>query len=261
MRLLPGILAGQIGEFVARRRRQHPPPADGAGRRRRCARWACAIETTDGLPPVTVARHRRRSSRSPTGCRWPRPRSSRAVLLAGLFAERGVTMVEEPVATRDHTERMLQRAGVPVDRRPGAVRSRRCASSCCREIAVPGDFSSAAPVHRRGHGAAGLEPDAARHRHQPDPHRPADGAGADGRAGGPVRPARWAAGEPVADIEVRPRRAGGHRGRARAGAGADRRAAAGGAAGQLRPRHDGDPRRRRAAGEGVRPDRDAWWTR
>ena len=58
-----------------------------------------------------------------------------AVLLAGLDAE-GETVVEEPVATRAHTEEMLARAGADIEvtetgsgrrirLRPGRIRPRR----------------------------------------------------------------------------------------------------------------------------------------
>ena len=68
-----------------------------------------------------------------------------AVLLAGLFCDHGMTVVEEPLATRDHTERMLQRAGVPIDRRPGRVAISPVRELVLPAIEVPGDFSSAAP--------------------------------------------------------------------------------------------------------------------
>ena len=78
------------------------------------------------------------------------------MLFAGLFAERGVTVVEEAIATRDHTERMLQRAGVPVDRRPGYV-----GISPVRELVLPGDRGArrllvGGAVHRGRHHPAGL---------------------------------------------------------------------------------------------------------
>ena len=73
MRLLPGILAGQTGEFVL--------TGDASIRSRPMERVAgplrqmgVQIETTDGCPPVTDAPQPGRSSRSPTGCRSPRPR-------------------------------------------------------------------------------------------------------------------------------------------------------------------------------------------
>ena len=45
-----------------------------------------------------------------------------AVLLAGLYAERGETTVVEPLPTRDHTENMLEQAGVTVRRSRGTVK-------------------------------------------------------------------------------------------------------------------------------------------
>ena len=71
-----------------------------------------------------------------------------AVLLAGLNAP-GITRVEEPEATRDHSENMLRHFGATVTveaagRGPGdhpAPASRSCAAA---DVAVPGDPSSAA---------------------------------------------------------------------------------------------------------------------
>lgn len=66
-----------------------------------------------------------------------------AVLLAGLYCE-GVTEIEEPLKSRDHTERMLKRygAGVSVDGLKVSVR--RSVLRPAGEIFVPGDISSAA---------------------------------------------------------------------------------------------------------------------
>ncbi|HUZ83358.1 MAG TPA: hypothetical protein VMU66_01590, partial [Gaiellales bacterium] len=98
----------------------------------------------DGRPPVTV-----RSSGAVDAARLrPAVASAQvksAILLAGLFAERGVTTVEEPIPTRDHTERMLRAAGVPVDRRPGLVSVSPVSELSLSVVEVPGDFSSAAP--------------------------------------------------------------------------------------------------------------------
>ena len=70
-----------------------------------------------------------------------------AVLLAGLHAA-GETVVIEPEATRDHTERMLRAFGVVVDMvESGAGRTIRLAPGqklTGAKIAVPGDPSSAA---------------------------------------------------------------------------------------------------------------------
>ncbi len=66
-----------------------------------------------------------------------------AVLLAGLHA-RGTTWVEEPVPTRDHTERMLLAMGAQVMREPGRVGVRGRPRLRPLELEVPGDPSSAA---------------------------------------------------------------------------------------------------------------------
>ncbi len=66
------------------------------------------------------------------------------LLLAGLYAE-GTTWVREPVPSRDHTERMLEAAGVPVLREGGAVGvTGPVERLALPDIDVPGDFSSAA---------------------------------------------------------------------------------------------------------------------
>jgi 3-phosphoshikimate 1-carboxyvinyltransferase len=201
MRLLPGILAGQTGTFVL--------DGDESIRSRPMERVALPlremgvdIATTDGVPPVTVTAT---GEVQPISYLLPvaSAQIKSAVLLAGLFSERGMTVVEEPVATRDHTERMLQRAGVPIDRKPG-----RDAISPVRElvlpsIEVPGDFSSAAPfivaasmlqgsnLTLRGIGI--------------NPTRTGLLAVME-RMGGRVGlfRRRFVGGEPVADIEVRP---------------------------------------------------------
>jgi len=143
MRLLPGILAGQMGEFVL--------DGDASIRRRPMGRIAgplaemgVALETTDGCPPV---RMHVTGDVSPVTYRLPvaSAQVKSCVLLAGLFAERGMTVVEEPVPTRDHTERMLREAGVPVDRKPGRVAVSPVTRLDLDEVRVPGDFSSAAP--------------------------------------------------------------------------------------------------------------------
>jgi 3-phosphoshikimate 1-carboxyvinyltransferase len=66
------------------------------------------------------------------------------LLLAGLFAE-GTTWVHEPVPSRDHTERMLEAAGVPLLREGGAVGVEGPVEGLSLpDMEVPGDFSSAA---------------------------------------------------------------------------------------------------------------------
>lgn len=66
-----------------------------------------------------------------------------ALLLAGLFAE-GVTEVEEPTPTRDHTERLFRHFGLPLEVEGRKVRTWRTGPFPAKDLVVPGDFSSAA---------------------------------------------------------------------------------------------------------------------
>ncbi len=67
-----------------------------------------------------------------------------AILLAGLCAE-GVTQVEEPGASRDHTERMFRTFGVEIEARGGILRLRgpQALRAPLTAIDVPADLSSA----------------------------------------------------------------------------------------------------------------------
>jgi 3-phosphoshikimate 1-carboxyvinyltransferase len=66
-----------------------------------------------------------------------------AILLAGLLAE-GETVVEEPAATRDHTERMLRGFGARVDVAGTRVAIAGGQRLTARDVDVPGDLSAAA---------------------------------------------------------------------------------------------------------------------
>ncbi len=66
-----------------------------------------------------------------------------AILLAGVFAA-GRTVVQEPLPTRDHTERMLQAMGGSVETQDGTVAIEPPSSLAALDIHVPGDISSAA---------------------------------------------------------------------------------------------------------------------
>lgn len=68
-----------------------------------------------------------------------------ALLLAGLGAQ-GTTSVTEPRLSRDHTERMLAAAGIPVVRNGGAVSVVGGGRPAPGDRRVPGDLSSAAFV-------------------------------------------------------------------------------------------------------------------
>jgi 3-phosphoshikimate 1-carboxyvinyltransferase len=146
MRLLPGWLAFQQG---------HSFELDGdeSIRRRPVDRIAgpleqmgARIEAREGrFPPFTV------HGAQLTGIEYELPVASAqvksCVLLAGLVTD--ATTVVEPVPTRDHTERMLMRAGAAVKREPGAGGGVRTTIGNVdeleiAEIDVPGDPSSAA---------------------------------------------------------------------------------------------------------------------
>jgi 3-phosphoshikimate 1-carboxyvinyltransferase len=66
-----------------------------------------------------------------------------AILLAGLYTE-GETEIEEPVKSRDHTERMLPAFGAEVTAEGLCVRIKGGAELEGTDVYVPGDFSSAA---------------------------------------------------------------------------------------------------------------------
>lgn len=66
------------------------------------------------------------------------------LLLAGLYAH-DLTIVREPGPARDHTERMLQAMGAPIEVIGNAVYSERPSTPLkALDLIVPGDFSSAA---------------------------------------------------------------------------------------------------------------------
>jgi 3-phosphoshikimate 1-carboxyvinyltransferase len=66
-----------------------------------------------------------------------------AVLLAGLFAP-GETTVVEPVATRNHTERIMSHFGIEWRREGSEISVRSGQVPRARDLVVPGDISSAA---------------------------------------------------------------------------------------------------------------------
>ncbi|MFA5042495.1 MAG: 3-phosphoshikimate 1-carboxyvinyltransferase [Kiritimatiellia bacterium] len=85
------------------------------------------------------------------GIAYPMPVASAQVksciLLAALFAE-GETRIEEPLPTRDHTERAFQELGIPLLAEGNRIALRgygpRGPELKSRDWTVPGDFSSAA---------------------------------------------------------------------------------------------------------------------
>jgi 3-phosphoshikimate 1-carboxyvinyltransferase len=140
LRLLAGLLAGQrfrttlTGDDSLRRRPmlRVAEPLERMGAR---------IETTDGHAPITV------SGGALQGVDYTLPVPSAqvksAILIAALQA-RGTTRIGEPVATRDHTERMLASFGCVPEVSGRCVSLRGPVRLRAATLRVPGDLSSAA---------------------------------------------------------------------------------------------------------------------
>jgi 3-phosphoshikimate 1-carboxyvinyltransferase len=200
MRLLAGLLSGQhfdsvlVGDASLMRR---PMERIAVPLRR----MGAEVRTIEGRPPLAIA-----GGRSLRGCEHvlelPSAQVKSALLLAGLQAT-GRTTVREPSPSRDHTENMLQAFGVELTREQASVTLGGPASLTATRVDIPGDFSSAAffivagliagrgPLLIRGVGV--------------NPTRTAlleilRLMGGDIR----VQAVANRAGEPVADIEVRP---------------------------------------------------------
>jgi 3-phosphoshikimate 1-carboxyvinyltransferase len=142
MRLLPGWLAGQPGgvwtldgdESIRRR------PIDRIADPLR--RMGASVEAREErLPPFTVR------GAELSGIEYDLPIASAqvksCVLIAGMLAS-GSTTVAEPSVSRDHTERMLRRARVPVERDGLRITVAQVDELELDRVVVPGDSSSAA---------------------------------------------------------------------------------------------------------------------
>jgi len=143
MRLLTGVVVGQDGEFtLSGDDSLTPRPMERVAVPLR--RMGAEVETTEGHAPLLV-----RGSGALRGIDVePEVASAQvksAILLAGLNAN-GTTTVVERVATRDHTERMLEAAGARVRARATSVTVEPAGALRLGEVVVPGDFSSAAPL-------------------------------------------------------------------------------------------------------------------
>ena len=143
LRLLPGWLAGQEGasftldgdESIRRRpvdRIVEPLRQMGAELQAREGRFAPLQ-----IHGTRAARDLLRAATSPA------PRSSRASCSRRCAAD-GATTVGEPARSRDHTERMLLRAGVPIHRNGLPVTVVNADELLLDSVSVPGDPSSAA---------------------------------------------------------------------------------------------------------------------
>jgi 3-phosphoshikimate 1-carboxyvinyltransferase len=147
MRLLPGWLACQQGESFTL-------DGDESIRRRPVDRIAEPLRLmgariaarADRFPPFTV------HGTALTGIDYELPVASAqvksCVLLAGLTTD--ATTVIEPVPTRDHTERMLLRAGAAVVRAGDRTTVGHVDELELESVEVPGDLSSAAFVIAAG---------------------------------------------------------------------------------------------------------------
>lgn len=140
MRLGMGLVAGGRGTLVL--------DGDASLRRRPMERVAAPLRrmgaqvtTTNDRPPVRVV------GGTLAGIDFALPVASAqvksAVLLAGMRAW-GTTRVHEPVASRDHTERMLEHMGVRLERFDDGVAVAGGQTLRGAEVVLPGDPSSAA---------------------------------------------------------------------------------------------------------------------
>jgi 3-phosphoshikimate 1-carboxyvinyltransferase len=142
MRLMAGVLAGQPMLSVL--------SGDASLRVRPMARiidplrqMGAQIDGREGgrVAPIAIRGGNLR------GIRYRAPMASAqvksSILLAGLFAD-GETIVEEPMLSRDHTERMLASMGAPITRDGLAVRVEQASKLEPLSMRVPNDISAAA---------------------------------------------------------------------------------------------------------------------
>jgi 3-phosphoshikimate 1-carboxyvinyltransferase len=140
-RLVVGLLAFQDGTFTLTGDESlSARPMERVAEPLR--RMGAQIETTDGHLPLTIIGAKLEAIDYELPVASAQIKS--AVLLAGLGAN-GRTTVIEPQPTRDHTELMLQAAGVHVTTRPQSVSIDPPERLSLGSVDVPGDFSSAAP--------------------------------------------------------------------------------------------------------------------
>ncbi|MBI5143467.1 MAG: 3-phosphoshikimate 1-carboxyvinyltransferase [Candidatus Omnitrophica bacterium] len=140
MRLLAGILAGHDfeatltgGESLSNRpMRRIVEPLSLMG--------ADIMARDSGYPPLTI----KGGSLKPIDYHMPisSAQVKSAILLAGLYAK-GITKVEEPFKSRDHTERMLKHFGAKLKAEGPKVSVEGPGTLKGRSLEVPGDISSA----------------------------------------------------------------------------------------------------------------------
>jgi 3-phosphoshikimate 1-carboxyvinyltransferase len=142
MRLLSGLLAGR--PFASRldgdsSLRQRPMQRVIDPLRRMGARISSTNGT--GLAPLEIQGGKLRGIDYQTPIASAQVKS--AILLAGLQAD-GVTTVEEPLKSRDHTELMIRGFGGDISINGRSVTIKGCQVLSARTLRIPGDLSSAA---------------------------------------------------------------------------------------------------------------------
>jgi 3-phosphoshikimate 1-carboxyvinyltransferase len=142
MRLLAGVLAGQpfaatiTGDDSLRTRPmlRVAEPLRLMGAQIEVAADGCAPLVINGRRPLQAIQYKLPIASA---------QIKSAVLLAGLAAD-GITTVEEPAPTRDHTERMLSKFGAELQQSGNMISIRGGVTLTSRNLFVPGDISSAA---------------------------------------------------------------------------------------------------------------------
>lgn len=112
-------------------------------------RMGSPIVSLDGHPPLQITGNK---TLRPISYALPVPSAQvkSCVLLAGLHAQGRTEIIEDNGLTRDHTERMLQWFGAPIEiGSDNETKRKTCfvrgpASFPARDVQVPGDFSAAA---------------------------------------------------------------------------------------------------------------------
>lgn len=97
--------------------------------------------TNDGYAPLTIHGKKLKAIEYTMPVASAQVKSS--ILLASLFAE-GTTIINEPLASRNHTEIMLNYFGANINNINGVITSTPVDELYAKDLTVPGDISSAA---------------------------------------------------------------------------------------------------------------------